>query len=29
MPEISWHVIDREWLAEDKDETVCFVRDAT
>lgn len=29
MPEISWHVIDREWLAEDKHETVfcswCYV----
>lgn len=25
MPEISWHVINCEWLAGDKHETVCFV----
>lgn len=25
MPEISWHVINCEWLAEDKQDTMCIV----
>lgn len=29
MPEISWHVINCEWLTEEKHKIVCFVLDST